>query len=529
MNTTQQIPKSVIFAVVAAVGCLIAAVLAEPLFVKPPERYIPPTPPAPKFCLTFDDSGSMGGFKRDAVKQAAKEFVNKRDLDKEKIAIVVFSSGSQIFLQLSHDKNQVLQTIQNYSNGGGTYFAQALQDSYSVFQNDTETQSEELTLKEINAKIKEQNEKDKQHQRQREPLKEQSVQKIVLFFTDGENADSQEALNKATMLRENGVMLFAVATQDGNRNYLTQMTGDVARVFMTSDRNIADAFKQVEQEIAKITSTDSLLATKDKDGVVREEQSRNWILFQAIAWSALLCLGMALLIVLTQNKMLRKSLFEPIQFGTLAIGSIVGGIVAGYIGNSVFQFIPINFVGRLVGLVLLGSILAVGMSFYIPNLARFWALVGGAVGGFLGAIGFGISSAVVGDMSGRILGAIIIGTCIGAMIGWIESTFRNVWLMVMYDPRNFAQVNLGTQLVTVGSNNRNMIVIPNVEPFAGSFQVVGNTVQYKDAKGTRSLNPGDNVKIGHVELIVCSKDAVFAATKFYPMKMSRAKELQKQI
>ncbi|MDR1925049.1 MAG: VWA domain-containing protein [Planctomycetaceae bacterium] len=521
MNNLPQIPKSVIFAVAAAIGCFVAAILAEPLFIQAPPRYVPPTAPSPKFCLTFDDSGSMGTAKRAAVKNAAKEFVQKRDLEKEKVAIVAFSSSSRIFLQLSHDQNQVLSTIASYQLGGGTIFSGALQDSASVFQSDSEVADEERKVKEVNEKIREQNEKDKKRRKKIEPLKEQSVPKIVLFFTDGQNGDQQEALQKSMMLRENGIMLFAVATLDGDKNYLGQMTGDPSRVFMTSDQGIADAFKQVEEKIKEVTKSTTLLGeSNDTDHI--------WELTQATVWSALLCFGMAFLIVIVQNRMMRKPLIIYDQIPVLIIGAIAGGFVAGFGGDIAFQVVKFSLIGRVFGWGLLGAVLALGMSFYIRNLDRKCALLGGGLGGVLGAIGFYIFASAIGYMSGRLIGAIILGACIGAMIGLVETYYRNVWLMVVYDPRNFAQVNLGSEKVTVGSGKNDTVFIANTTPQAGTFQAEGNNIRFKNANGTQLLTPGTRVKVGSVELVICSKDVPFSPSKFFPMKMSRAKELQQQ-
>ena len=97
--------------------------------------------------------------------------------------------------------------------------------------------------------------------------------------------------------------------------------------------------------------------------------------------------------------------------------------------------------------------------------------------------------------------------------------------MVLYSPRNFAQVNLGSQATTVGSPTADTVFVKDVGTKAGSFLVVGNQVQYTDTHGTRFLTSGTSVTVGGVELVICSKDAQFAPSKFYPMKMSRAREL----
>ncbi|MDR0705000.1 MAG: VWA domain-containing protein [Planctomycetaceae bacterium] len=548
MNTNFQIPKSVIFAVAAAIGCFVAAIFAEPLFVKSTSIIIPqpPEPPSPFFCFCFDDSGSMDNNKRNAVKQAAKEFVNSRNLEKEKIGIVVFSSRSQVFLPLSHNKSEILSVIDSYSFGGGTVFAGALQDAMDQFQNDSEiaklNQEYSEKCNEINEQITKVNNLIEQGRIKGNPinlLSPRSVSKIVLFFTDGENGDTSQALQKAQELREKGIKIYAVATLDGNKNYLGQMTGDSSQVYMTSDTNIKDAFKQMEQKInADISNAnDDFLDNVRKQNNSNKNDNEIEIIvgnskifqnIQAMIWSSFLCIGMAIFIVTCQNRMMHKSLMESAMIVKIIVGGTVGGMIAGFIGNAVFQFIPLVFIGRLIGLGLLGGILALGMSFYIANLDRKWALLGGGIGGVLGSIGFLIFS-FIGDTSGRLIGAAILGACIGAMIGLVETIYRNVWLMVVYDPRNFAQVNLGSQNVTVGSGKSDTVLIPNAIAKAGTFRAEGDKIRYTDSDGKQQLLvPGNHLKIGTVELVICSKDVPFSPSKFYPMKMSKARELQQQ-
>ena len=508
----------------------------------------PPEPPSPFFVFCIDDSGSMfdrgsvGRTKRDDVKEAAKDFVSSRNLNKEKIGIVVFSSSSRVFLPLSHDKKQILSIIDSYRDGGGTVFAGALHDSLNLFERELEitkiNQNHQNRVEEVNEKIGEVNqliESGRIKGKTIEKLSPQLIPKIVLFFTDGMNVDQQPALQKALELREKGIKIFAVSTMDGDRNYLAQITGDLERVYMVNDAQIKEAFKQMEQKInAEISAASSDFLkdvskeqTADDSGdiAITVGTSRTMQIIQSTVWSVLLCLGMCIFIVIAQNHLMRKPLFIPEQFTILCIGGAAGGLLAGFCGDTVFQIIPFVFIGRLVGLCILGAILAYGMSFYIANLDRKWALVGGSLGGVLGAIGFAVSTAMVGQTSGRLLGAAIIGACIGAMIGFIEQFYRKVWLMVLYDPRNFTQVNLGSRAITVGSSASDTVLVKNVGVKAATFLVVGNTIQYTDSHGTQSLAPGNRVKVGNVELVICSNDVQFAPSKFYPMKMSCAREL----
>jgi len=546
LNSIDMIPKSVVFAVVAALGCFIAALLAEPLFLgKTPTIIIPqpPDPPSPYFVFCIDDSGSMSGNKREDVKDAAKEFISTRNLEKEKIGIVVFDRTSQVHLPLSKDKHRALSAIDSYRLGGGTVFSAPLQDALNLFEGETEitqiNQTYRDRIEEINKAIGEVNqliEIGRIKGKEMERLLPQTVPKIVLFFTDGqpEHEPPQLGLQKAQELREKGIKIYAISTMDGDKNYLAKMTGDASQVYMVNDAHIKDAFKQMEQQInAELSAAqpDFLRDVPKKqtaDGSGDIEiiigTSRTKQILQSTVWSMLLCLGMCVFIVIVQNLLMRKPLFIPDQLATLCIGGAIGGLLAGFCGDTVFQIIPIVFIGRLVGLCILGAILAYAMSFYIANLDRKWALIGGVLGGFLGAIGFQIFANALSGTSGRLLGAAILGACIGAMIGFVEQFYRNVWLMVVYDPRNFTQVNLGSRAITVGSGTSDTVFVKDVGTKAATFLMVDSEIRFADANGTQTLRAGDSVKVGSVEFAVCSKNVV-GIRKFYPMKMSRAREL----
>ena len=711
MNLTRKIPKSVIFAAVAAFGCFVAALIAEPLFTEsppiviprppmppmppePPELPVqpeppdvpmppsPPVPPGPFFVFCFDDSGSMsergsaGRSKRDDVKEAAKEFASARNLEKEKIGIVVFSNTSREFLPLSHDKRRILSVIDSYSHSGGTYFADALDHARVQFEGDLEVerlnkdyereyrdyleqvetyqqqaedyrqeyeeyleQFEEYLqqvedfqqhvrdyqqqvqdyhqefrnyLKQIelvNEKIGEVNalittgriqgkaieqlspqtdlqsipqlildsirQSDQQldlqpaPQADLQPVPEsspESAPRIVLFFTDGQNFDEAEALQQAGELREKGIRIYAISTMDGNKNYLTEMTGSAEQVFMVNDAQIKDAFKQMEERInadirveprpevppqvkpepkspiryeinAEIFAPQSDFL-KDVSKKQTVDESGNIAIFvgtgrlmqivQSTVWSMLLCLGMCIFIVIVQNRMMRKPPVIAKQLATLCVGGAGGGLLAGFCGDAVFQMIPVVFVGRLVGLGVLGAILAFGMSFFIANLDRKWAFIGGAFGGVLGTVGFTVSTLMAGQTSGRLLGAVLLGASIGAMIGIAEMLSRKVWLAVVYSPRDVTIVNLGPQTVTVGSGSNDTVRIRNIVTRAAEFRVDGKDIRYKGPDGNRNLEPGARIKLGDVELVVCSQDAMFSPSRFYPIKFARAMELKSQ-
>lgn len=102
--------------------------------------------------------------------------------------------------------------------------------------------------------------------------------------------------------------------------------------------------------------------------------------------------------------------------------------------------------------VLLGVLLVFGMVFFIFNLQGKWVLVGGVVGGVLGVIVFLFIVIIFGDLVGRLIGVVILGFCIGVMIVIIEVLFWKVWLEISYGLKEIWIVNLGKEIVIVGSN-----------------------------------------------------------------------------
>ncbi|MDR3232267.1 MAG: VWA domain-containing protein [Planctomycetaceae bacterium] len=470
-NLLTNAKKPVVFCLSAAVGCFALALLAE-LFL----LLTSGGQPAQSYCLTIDVSGSMAGEKMDEVKQAAKAFVGKQNLSKDSVAVVIFSSVGKILVPFTHNKSELNKNIDELLPYGGTNFEDAMDKTAEVFR-------------------------------------ENKSNAAVLLFTDGAPSvgDAQKAVDTAYLLRKNGIQVFAVMTADGDKPYLAGITGKDDRVIATTDGKIGEAFAQAETAMKQ-----SLMGSGSA--------STQMAFIQASGWSVFLCLGIALALVAVQNYFLKKPLLPPNQAILVIIGSALAGIAAGFVGETSHQILDVarmGMFGQVVGWTVLGAVLAFGMTYFIPNLNKTKALQFGALGGFAGSIVFLIIS-TGSQLGGRLLGAFVLGAIIGLLVAIVETLFRNVWLAVMYDPRNVTQVNLGTQLVTVGGNRSDTVFINGAESKCGLFRAVGdNNVEYTTAGGKQTLHPGDRVQVGKVELVVCSKDIMFSASKFYPMRMSK--------
>ena len=456
----------------AALGCLLAALLAE-FFL-----FALPKGETRSICLTIDTSGSMAGSLMIEMQQAAKEFVDQRSGDN--LAITRFSSDARVVEPFTKESRKLKESIGALVAYGATNFEAALIVSEEVLE------------------------------------KSNDNSKTLLIFTDGENTegDANQAIETAKRLRERDIRIFAVAALDADVMYLAELTGDRNRVIFARSGELGNAFDQVEKMIATTIGSGSV--------------SHSIAFIATVGWTIFAALGVALALVVIQNYFMKKPLLPKEQLAVVAIGAAAAGVASGFIAQAAMtalDAIYLGEVGRILAWSVLGCFLAFGMVYVIPNLDKAKALQFGALGGFLGALGFLLVTLVASDTGGRLIGAFILGACIGLLVAIVETLYRNVWLMVIYDPRNFAQVNLGSQEVTVGSGNNDTVPIRDVGAKAGSFLVVGDKVQYTDTHGTQSLVPGDRVTVGGVELVICSKDVPFSPAKFYPMKMSRAREL----
>ena len=460
----------------AAIGCLIAALLAE-VFL-----FVLPKGGTQSICLTIDTSGSMAGDLMVEMQQAAQEFVDQRSGDN--LALAIFSSDARIVEPLTKNSRKLKETIGNLIAYGATNFEAALRVSAEVLAQSNDSS------------------------------------KTLLIFTDGENTDgdANQAIQTAKRLREQGIRIFAVAALDADVMYLAELTGDRNRVIFARSGELGKAFDQVEQMIATTIGGDSA--------------SYSIAFIATVGWTIFAAFGIALALVAIQNYFMKRPLLPTAQLVVVAIGAAAAGSASGFIAQTAMtalSAIHMGEVGRILAWSVLGCLLAFGMVYVIPNLNKTKALQFGTLGGFLGALGFLMVTAAMGETGGRLIGAFILGACIGLLVAIVETFYRNVWLMVIYDPRNFAQVNLGSQAVTVGSGSNDTVPIHGVGTKAGTFLVVGDYVQYTDTYGTQSLSPGDRVNVGGVEMVICSKDVQFAPSKFYPMKMSRARELMNKL
>jgi len=197
----------------------------------------------------------------------------------------------------------------------------------------------------------------------------------------------------------------------------------------------------------------------------------------------------------------------------------LAGFVSGAIAQGIYTAIGPTEVLRVICWGIAGGLLAIGLSFRIPNLGRWRGLAGGAVGGFIGGCLFIFFTLLIGLVAGRLLGVIAIGFFIGLMIVLVEAVFREAWLVVRWTATEEKTISLGTKPVLIGSSYDAHIYLRKDQgypPIAAKIYTEDKKIimqfsqemqQLKSMKILRQeLKNGDRRKLGDVMIEVKTSD-----------------------
>lgn len=458
--------KLAVFGIIGALGCLIGAILAEFWLAA---TYVPVDEGVVQsVCLLIDCSGSMGsgfdpGSNLNEVRAAAKRFVADSPLTRDRIAIVGFGSNVHVESGLSADRNQLLNAIDGLEDGGGTDMASGLCEAHRQ-------------------------------------LGEESPQRYILLFSDGEPTSPEaDTLAAGQQASEQGTKIIAIATDDIQSNYesfLERLTGDPDLVIKTGRGEFGVAFQEAGRKMKSFMDTTPTGA------------SFGWGLMQTGVWTALLAIGIALALIIGQNVYLRRTILDASQGLQGTFGAFAAGAVGGVAGQ--ILFVPfgalsfLEFIGNLFGWTIMGALVGRGMAFFVPNLDRRKAWIGGGAGGAVGAIAFLLAAGLMADVVGRLLGAAILGFAIGLLIALVER-FRKVFLRVNFGSTESIEVNLGSNPVTFGGDSRKSTVFAMGQaPVALEYRIEGDQIVCEDvvAETTAVVKPGEKRALGDLEITV---------------------------
>jgi Ca-activated chloride channel family protein len=471
--------KPLLFGIYGASGCLTAAILlGEPFLDLTEGKSNPPAPVTPQaIVLLIDTSGSMSDGKLTEVKTAASRFIERRDLQKDQLAVVSFGGEIKTATPLTQDANTLKNAVDTLSESGGTPMAEGIDAALGELQTT-------------------------------------ALNKNIILFTDGVPDDPNLAYNSALVTTKTGVKLIAVATGDADVSYLTQITGDLSLVFYANSGQFEQAFRKAEAAIYK-----QLLGSNSGE---------NYSIIDSVlstsGWTAFLAMGISLALIMGQNRYMRLPLLTVRKGIISTFGSLAAGMIAGAIGQIVFlplsSIAGLEITGYIVAWVILGALVGGGTRFFVPNLKLKNALLGGTVGGGIGGSGFLITASIFGDVLGRLSGTSIIGFSIGLMIAWIEQKQleSQPYVLVNWTATEQTTYLLGTKPILIGSSLNVEIPLNASDGFtpitAKIFKEGENIIMQFDQeyavkknmkKTSQALKVGDTRKLGQITIEVKDK------------------------
>ena len=578
---TQKLSKPILFGVYGALGCFLAAiVLGQPFleFTKLPPS-IEQNNHA--IVLLIDSSGSMGDGKLEEVKSAALDFVQRQDLSRNKLGVVNFGFSVDNLSSLTSDRETLETAIRNLVSSGGTPMAQGINlaanqlrfsplqqnillftdgQPNSTFQANLEAQA--ARSQNINIVAVATGDADTRYL-----TRLTGDSSLVFFANSGEfdqafrDAETKIFSRQLTESQDSGDYGLVYGSLRTGGWTATLAVGISLALIIGQNKYMRRRFLSWQE--AGISIVGGLVAGLIAGGVGQLLFSPVAILpntgiVQGILNWTILGSSLAGLVALFKSHLgigrcitigaiggtlagaitllsinfwgalpaqLIGALVLGITFGTITKSKAFGGLItigAIFLNQWLLLAIPglppvTDILGRILGWTILGVLVGSGTSFFVPNLKLNRALVGGSLGGSLGAIGFLIAAALLGDISARLIGAGIMGFCIGLMIAWAEEKQLNTedYLVVHWTPKEQTKILLGTRPVMLGSSYEAQIPLSKGQGFypvtakifkEGKQIIMQYDEKYAQDKGMKivrhQLKNGDRRKLGQITIEV---------------------------
>jgi Ca-activated chloride channel family protein len=417
-QTMRMIRRLLVMAVLGLLGALFGAGAGEALWLDAAPE--PCTPLPRDICLVFDTSESMlkktseGRSQLEALRSAAQDFLATKAFAADTFALVGFSDEARVLCAPALG-TAVRDALPALHCGGSTDIGRALDAARELLAANT------------------------------------AGERWIVLFTDGKPQterleDPVEAARRAAQAcRDAGLHIVCVGTGLAEPRLLEELAGDPANVFVSKPEALGSAFQRTGERIQE----KQMLATQPAK--IDLERS----LKRTCGWTALVAFGAGLALVSGHNRYLRRRMRPRLRQAALVlVGAALSGLVAGVAGQGPFYLLSGNALFdpllRAAAWVLLGSGVVVGMSFFVPNLPRGRALVGGALGGAAAVCGFLRIAPEVGDVLARLVGAGILGCLAGSVTVLVEASVRRAWLVVRWPGGESTTLLLGAKPVVVG-------------------------------------------------------------------------------
>lgn len=193
------------------------------------------------------------------------------------------------------------------------------------------------------------------------------------------------------------------------------------------------------------------------------------------------------------------------------VAGVIAGAVGGFVAQAVYSFQgEPNFFNQVIFRsfcwAIMGGLLGWRLSAVVPNLGSSRGIIAGAIGGFVGGIGFLASSMIFAEVLGRMVGFGVLGAALGLAVVAIEEMFRAARLDVIWAPKEITSVTLGAKPVFIGGGDDHIFIDGLPQHALGVILENGKIQCIDNATGNRSdLKEGSRIQIGKVEVVVRTK------------------------
>ena len=348
------------------------------------------------------------------------------------------------------------------------------------------------------------------------------AEKVVLLITDAppripdmEMQDLNEV--KEQLMKGQIDQLHLITLDEFESDYSELQAAPLTGQFFSLEQAVTTSgFDQMLPEVGHEIAENTLqgLATTE----AFSEDDRTKLMTLVTLWSGLLSAGICLMLVASQNMLLKNRALTLKQILQGGGGSFLTGAIAGLAGQFVFQALTANTEAENVSVLLiwfsrvlawgvLGTLLSLLMTVFVPNLDWRYSLLGGVLGGCTGAIGFQVLSSLT-PVIGRLAGATILGGIVGMMVALSEWLSRDLCLAVQYNAYETVRVNLGKTPVTIGSAAKCLIRVAGIPELSFSLYKddQNNMVCHDITQDTiRNVGAGHSFSAGTVAFTIEAK------------------------
>lgn len=206
---------------------------------------------------------------------------------------------------------------------------------------------------------------------------------------------------------------------------------------------------------------------------------------------------------------MRWASFLAIAMANLFAGASAGGLcqlISNFVtdppsaGNPITAS-PIVFIAASI---LVGALLGVTLSRYVPNLQPLRGLSAGLIAGTgsglstAGLVGLGFTAPVC-----HIAGLAMLGSALGSVMAFVERRFRDAAIEIEWEPNQTTRMGLGDTPLTIGGG-RDHILIPGAPAHVSSVAMRNGQIEHIETSNNKRtpLKDGSRLRVGGLVMVV---------------------------